>query len=37
MKRWLVVDLSVPKEFGEPVSNFLVEQGATGIEELGEI
>jgi len=34
MKRWLVVDLSVPKEFGEPVSNFLVEQGATGIEEL---
>ena len=34
MKRWLVVDLSVPKEFGEPVSNLLVEQGATGIEEL---
>jgi ribosomal protein L11 methyltransferase len=34
MKRWLVVELSIPKEFGEAVSNFLIEQGATGIEEL---
>jgi ribosomal protein L11 methyltransferase len=34
MKRWLVVELFVPKEFGEAVSNFLIEQGATGIEEL---
>jgi ribosomal protein L11 methyltransferase len=34
MKRWLVVDLSIPKEFGEAVSNFLIEQGATGIEEI---
>jgi ribosomal protein L11 methyltransferase len=30
----LVVELSIPKEFGEAVSNFLIEQGATGIEEL---
>jgi ribosomal protein L11 methyltransferase len=35
MKRWLVVDLFIPKEFGEAVSNFLIEQGATGIEEIG--
>lgn len=34
MKRWLVVELNIPKEFGEGVSNFLIEQGATGIEEL---
>ena len=34
MKRWLAVELSIPKEFGEAVSNFLIEQGATGIEEL---
>jgi ribosomal protein L11 methyltransferase len=34
MKRWLVVELSIPKEFAEAVSSFLIEQGATGIEEL---
>lgn len=34
MKRWLVVELLIAKEIGEAVSNFLVEQGATGIEEL---
>ena len=34
MKRWLVVELLITKEFGEAVSNFLIEQGATGIEEL---
>jgi len=34
MKRWLVVELSIPKGFGEAVSNFLIEQGAAGIEEL---
>jgi len=34
MKRWLVVELSIPKGFGEAVSNFVIEQGATGIEEL---
>ncbi|MGZ3603408.1 MAG: 50S ribosomal protein L11 methyltransferase [Thermodesulfobacteriota bacterium] len=33
MKRWLVVELDVAKEFGEGVSNFLTEHGATGIEE----
>ncbi len=34
MKRWLVVEISIPKGFGEAVSNFLMEQGASGIEEL---
>src|SRR5512143_3196180 len=34
MKRWLIVELSVAKEFGEAVSNFLIEQGAAGIEEI---
>ena len=34
MKRWLVVELLIPEELGEAVSNFLIEQGATGIEEL---
>jgi len=28
------VELLIPEEFGEAVSNFLIEQGATGIEEL---
>ncbi len=32
MKRWLVVELHISEEFGEAVSNFLMEQGATGIE-----
>ncbi len=36
MKRWLAVILNVPKEFGEAISNFLMEQGATGIEEVDE-
>ncbi len=36
MKRWLVVELLIAKEIGEGVSNFLIEQGATGIEELDE-
>ncbi len=34
MKRWLVVELLIAKEIGEAVCNFLIEQGATGIEEL---
>ncbi len=34
MKRWLIVELSVAKEFGEAVSNFLIEQGSAGIEEI---
>jgi len=35
-KRWLTVDLFFPADFCEPVSNFLMEQGATGIEEVAE-
>jgi len=34
MKRWWVIELSISKGLGEAVSNFLIEQGATGIEEL---
>ncbi len=34
MKRWLVLDLLIPKQLGEAVSNFLIEQGAAGIEEI---
>jgi len=34
MKRWLVIELLLPKGFGEAVSNFLIEQGAPGMEEL---
>jgi len=34
MKRWLVVEVYVAKEFEEGVSNFLIEHGATGIEDL---
>jgi ribosomal protein L11 methyltransferase len=34
MRRWLVVELQIAKEFGEAVSNFLIERGAAGIEEL---
>jgi ribosomal protein L11 methyltransferase len=34
MKRWLVIELLIPKELGDAVSNFVIEQGATGIEEL---
>jgi ribosomal protein L11 methyltransferase len=30
----MVVELLIAKEFGEAASNFLIEQGATGIEEL---
>jgi len=36
MKQWLVVDLLLPGEFGEAVSNFLMEKGAAGIEEIDE-
>jgi ribosomal protein L11 methyltransferase len=36
MKHWLVVELFIPREFAEGVSNFLMEQGATGIEEIDE-
>jgi ribosomal protein L11 methyltransferase len=33
LKRWLLVSLHVPRAFIEAVSNFMMEQGATGIEE----
>jgi len=33
MKEWMAVDLFIPREIGESVSNFLMEQGAAGIEE----
>jgi len=36
MRRWLVIALLIPNEFEEGVSNFLIEQGATGIEEVDE-
>jgi len=35
MKRWLGITLLVPEGMEEAVSNFLIEQGATGIEEVG--
>jgi ribosomal protein L11 methyltransferase len=34
MKRWLVVTLFIPKAMAEAVSNFLMEQGIRGIEEI---
>jgi len=36
MKRWLEVDLWVSAGFEEAISNFLMEQGATGVEEIDE-
>jgi len=33
MKRWFAISLIVPQTFTEPISNFLVEIGASGIEE----
>jgi len=36
MKRWLSLSLLIPKELAEPISNFLMEQGATGVEEFEE-
>ncbi len=36
MKRWLAVSLLIPKRLVEPISSFLMEQGATGIEEVDE-
>jgi ribosomal protein L11 methyltransferase len=34
MKRWLTVTFTIPDAFGEAISNFVMEEGATGIEEL---
>jgi ribosomal protein L11 methyltransferase len=36
MNRWLEIDLWVSAGFEEAVSNFLMEQGATGVEEIDE-
>jgi ribosomal protein L11 methyltransferase len=36
MKRWLEIDLWVSAGFEEAISNFLMEQGATGVEEIDE-
>jgi ribosomal protein L11 methyltransferase len=36
MKRWLAVSLLIPRGYREAISNFLFEQGASGIEELDE-
>ena len=36
MKQWLVINLLVPRGLEEGISNFLIEQGATGIEEIDE-
>ncbi len=35
MKQWRVLRLLLPQEFQEAVSNFLMEKGATGLEEEG--
>jgi len=37
MKHWVALNLLVPQEFQEAISNFLMEQGATGIVETEEI
>jgi len=36
MKQWTALHLLLPRVFQEAVSNFLMEQGATGLEEAGE-
>ena len=36
MKQWMALHLLLPQEFQEVISNFLMEQGATGLEETGE-
>jgi ribosomal protein L11 methyltransferase len=36
MKHWLEIDLWVSAGFEEAISNFLMEQGATGVEEIDE-
>ncbi len=33
MKQWMALNLLIPQEFQEAISNFLMEQGATGLEE----
>jgi ribosomal protein L11 methyltransferase len=36
MKQWLVINLLIPRGLEEGISNFMIEQGATGIEEIDE-
>ena len=36
-KQWVTIELHIPREFQEAISNFLMEQGATGVEEEEEI
>jgi len=36
MKQWIVLNLLIPQEFQEAISNFLIEQGAQGLEEIEE-
>ena len=36
MRQWIVLNLLIPQEFQEAVSNFLIEQGAQGLEEVEE-
>jgi len=36
MKRWMALSLLIPKALIEPISNFLMEEGASGIEEVDE-
>jgi ribosomal protein L11 methyltransferase len=36
IRRWLSVTLLIPRGFEEAVTNFVMEQGATGIEEIDE-
>ncbi len=36
MKRWLTLSLITPKAVAEPISNFLIEIGSTGIDEVEE-
>jgi len=33
MKYWVAFSVTLPSQFGDALSNFLIEQGATGIEE----
>ncbi len=35
MKKWSVLELSLPKDYVDAISNFMFEQGATGVEETG--
>ncbi len=36
-KRWLGITILIPNDYSESISNFLFEQGATGIEEIEEV